>query len=346
MLTSEDLVSQRYTDHHLVMQTAQTTLGSVQVFALNLLTRQCVVFYKSPLSKEKLVRLNLPLPWFLTHPKYASAQLQLQQYDRILELMIEPNASRKQQLTLARLNQNTQENLPLPLENIFLETEAEYGLRLRKLAEFIAQKMLATKTNGYLPIFLLQEVPTQAEALRVFLACLQECDSNIANYYVQISSKPFMPVILYDKTRLFLQKDAQTLALVNAASEHFIEIIKASSESSYIGQFALAAFNSHATREQILINSAHIDFGMINQTTHHNTLHLMQQLAQLVQQHKMILGGDFNRKIASQTLQQLSHFSFPGCVTAFKSTEPGLQLHDTLDGIFIPELPALYSAAH
>lgn len=336
MLTSENLVKKRYTDHHIVIQDAQTSLGNLRVFSLNILTRQCVVFFNSPLSTEKLVRLNLPLSWFLTHAKYTSAQLLLEQYGRTLKLLVQPHAGVKQQLTLATLDHLPQAQENFTLDNIFLETETEYAGRLRALSEFIGHELIKAQQENYIPIFLLQELPTSLTSLTIFLSDLKNIAPHIACYY-ETSPKAFMPAILYDSSQLVLQKDRASLALINTVSETFKSIIKDASSSNYIGQFLLAAFKHRKSDQLLLINSAHIDFSIINQDSHH-TLELMQKLANLAVQHHMILGGDFNRKINIEELAQLEQFNFVNCKAAFKSTEPGLQLHDTLDGLFIPTL--------
>lgn len=337
-LNKATLVADQATDHQLVKAKIKTTHGTtLSIFSLNLLMRKSISF--SLIQGKVSVILNFPIQWFNDNHCIYLVNEQLIQYKKFLKLMGDRTSPKT--LQLAMLDRDT--NLPstsLPVNeknqlvtHISLETDLCFYKRLFSLGLFVGQTMYSASQKGEEPIFAVQELQNHPEAFSNFMNGVRQANNWCSNIMSdsEVNHHYHQPAILFNNQIL------EALPIDNNFKSELAAIIQGQSKSD-IGQCHAIALRIRENDYIIKIASIHINFSVINQHICDAEYNIMQDLEVLATQHNIILAGDFNKKIESvDEIECLTKKSIAANkASAFKSTPPNLQLHDTIDGILLP----------
>ncbi|MHB1220509.1 MAG: hypothetical protein ACYC0J_00735 [Gammaproteobacteria bacterium] len=337
VLTEESLITSESTDHRLLKATIDTSIGTkLSIFSLNLLIRKSIIF---SLNNQGVVsaRLNFPMQWFIDHNYIYLVNEQLFGQDKSLELVGDPTRSKTLQLKM--IDSDTgQPSTTLPIDNqahpikhIPLETKHAYYTRLYFLGYFVGQTMYSSRTNNEMPIFTVQELQNHPDAFSHFMNGVRSrCPNTICESEATYSHH--QPAILFNGDDVL-----EALPIEDDFKADLTTLVQGELPS-YIGQFHAVTLRMKKNNVAIKIASIHTDFLAINK--HLCDQDIMEKLDELATKHNIILAGDFNKKIDSVNditrLQEKSAAANKASI--FKSTQPNLQLHDTIDGILAPSL--------
>jgi hypothetical protein len=344
ILTSKNIVATKHSDHYIIDTLVASNIGPIHAYSLNLLTRQAITFRQSNDSQHVNVRLNCPLSWFLDNPQMCKIQEKLQEEGKELRLICNDKKFpfEKKQLELVDISSKRMAKHLPKSTRIYLETEEEFIKRMYSLGDLIANIMMESARNKEIIIFAIQELTTDKLGYDSFMAGVHSNNrENISCARDVKAITPYVPALLYDNDQLEYLNEEISFNWdknFNDFEKDLVSIIRGNSNSTFIGQLFVGYFRSLSCDTIISAVIYHGDFSMINQESH-ETLPLMTKIANLCQDYSMVIAGDFNRKIDHQDDMQLlgAINDTKNIYTAFHSTEPGLQLHDTLDAIFAPK---------
>ncbi len=319
------------TDHELVDNSFSTSIGVVHAYSYNLLTRKCMTFRPAQTGGELNVRLNCPLSWIM-NSKLQDINQELLQYGVRLRKAANPKLFVKEELELVDCATQLRAHV-LPIDKLYLETEEEYSKRLSSLGALIGQKMQAATLKQEMVFFALQELHHDDSSVDTLMNAIQlHFNSGTAGiHYQKIVGSSCFPAVVYNKNIL----EPVSNARVDAFTTEFTALIRGNGGTGSVRQLRVGAFKMQKHDEVFLVASFHADYATINRNKNE---HLLVELAELAQKYSVILGGDFNKKIESQsTFEGLEGtLSNESIQVRMKSTPPGLQLNDTLDAVFVP----------
>ncbi|NNM58349.1 MAG: hypothetical protein HKM04_00850 [Legionellales bacterium] len=343
MLSKKNIVSTQSSDHYLLEGDFATTLGQMHIGTLNLLIRKTLRLYQPQPEGEVLVRLNLPLIWVLNSPIFSQIEEQLKFYGIKLRLTLlkEPDhGHKKKQLELVGLESNLPVMSLPPVTKFYFEDEEEFHERMCSLGSLVGKRIEISLAKKELNFFTIQELQTDDLAFSFFLKGLRANGRSYLECFHEKKPVFYAPAILYDNRqfqRISMENAIDEQRKIDAFKHDLCALIRGNYSDNEIGQLLIAAFKQTKLDNLILVASFHANFAVMNQSANQASV-LIKELAELAASHHIVLAGDFNQKIhntaeAEFIQKQLGSDYYS---VKLKSTKPGLQMHNTLDGLIVP----------
>lgn len=338
------VVSNKHSDHELLDIVAATNIGLVRAFSLNLLTRQCLVFRQSNEKNDVTVRINCPISWFRNSKNQEKLLMELKKENMTLrEVVSIPGVtSGKRQLELIDLKTNKASTRLPNFQDFYLETKEEYYKRISHVGMLMGKKIQEATKSGEKVIFSVQELQSDDYSMLAFMFGV---NSNENNHLKIICKRPkeetsYMNALLYDD-RQFMPLDNFSVYgdRIKKFEKDFASMVRG--EGNNVGDVAnlfTVVFEDIHDQKILCAVSVHGDFLMMNQDIHEYDL--FDKISDIAQKYGIIIAGDFNKKIKNEFEFKFFNNKLSSkerdIKSMLKSTEKGLQLHDTLDAIFVP----------